>query len=134
MLSELRLDLMVEELVNGLEAFGCREFAVEFVHPLLGSFVLVGISYKHIDDGVDLAEFFAVRFLCVRSGNGVWQRDISLLLKVPDTIHLVIAFVLFSANEFREGVAAFYFCHIFYELYIYTMYIYSISMCMQKMA
>ena len=63
MLGELCLNLVVEELVNGLEAFGCREFAIEFVHSLLGGFGLLGISDKHIDDGVDLAEFFAVGFL-----------------------------------------------------------------------
>ncbi len=79
MLSELGSDLVVEELVNGLEAFGCLEFAIEFVHSLLGGFGLLGISDKHIDDGVDLAEFFAVGFLRFGCRNRTGRRLNELL-------------------------------------------------------
>lgn len=93
LLGQLFPDFAVEKLMHGFKTFVRLQSAIEFVHPFLCSFVVGGISDENIDNRVDLAEFFAMRFLCFGSRFGIWRWGKDLLLTVASAIDLVVAFV-----------------------------------------
>ena len=62
--------------MNSLELLFFGEFAINSVHPLLSGSGFNRISDEDVDDGVDIPEFLAMRFLCFGGRFGVGRGSI----------------------------------------------------------